>query len=110
MSEQPVIAVKGLIKRYGEVEAVRGIDLEVQPGEIFGFLGPNGAGKSTTINILCTLVKATGGSATVAGFDVDRQADAVRANIGLVWRAVMLHGQRAAPFSRCRRLAMPHRH
>jgi ABC-2 type transport system ATP-binding protein len=96
MSEQPVIAVKGLIKRYGEVEAVRGIDLEVQPGEIFGFLGPNGAGKSTTINILCTLVKATGGSATVAGFDVDRQADAVRANIGLVFQDPSLDQQLTA--------------
>ena len=96
MSEQPVIAVKGLTKRYGEVEAVRGIDLEVQPGEIFGFLGPNGAGKSTTINILCTLVKATGGSATVAGFDVDRQADAVRANIGLVFQDPSLDQQLTA--------------
>jgi ABC-2 type transport system ATP-binding protein len=96
MSEQPVIAVNGLTKRYGEVEAVRGIDLEVQPGEIFGFLGPNGAGKSTTINILCTLVKATGGSATVAGFDVDRQADAVRANIGLVFQDPSLDQQLTA--------------
>ncbi len=48
--------MRGLVKRYGEVEAVRGIDFEVRRGEIFGFLGPNGAGKSTTINMLCTLV------------------------------------------------------
>ncbi|TMF17156.1 MAG: ATP-binding cassette domain-containing protein, partial [Chloroflexi bacterium] len=58
---EAVISVDGLVKRYGEVEAVRGIDLEVQPGEIFGFLGPNGAGKSTTISILCTLVRLTSG-------------------------------------------------
>ena len=96
MSEQAVIAVKDLVKRYGEVEAVRGIDLEVRPGEIFGFLGPNGAGKSTTINILCTLVKATSGSAQVAGFDVGDQADAVRANIGLVFQDPSLDQQLTA--------------
>ncbi len=96
MSEQPVIAVKDLVKKYGEVEAVRGIDLEVRSGEIFGFLGPNGAGKSTTINILCTLVKATSGSAHVAGFDVDDQADAVRANIGLVFQDPSLDQQLTA--------------
>src|ERR1700726_3982501 len=54
---QPVISVRDLVKTYGKVEAVRGIDLEVGAGEIFGFLGPNGAGKSTTISILCTLVR-----------------------------------------------------
>ena len=65
MSE-PVVQVDGLVKRYGEVEAVRGIGFEVQPGETFGFLGPNGAGKSTTIKILCTLASPTSGSARVA--------------------------------------------
>jgi len=84
------ISVRGLAKRYGDVEAVRGIDFEVAPGEIFGFLGPNGAGKSTTIAMLCTLVKPTGGSATVAGFDVDRDRDAVRRNIGLVFQDTTL--------------------
>ena len=82
--------MRGLAKRYGEIEAVRGIDFEVAPGEIFGFLGPNGAGKSTTISMLCTLVKPTGGSATVAGFDVDTQRDAVRRNIGLVFQDTTL--------------------
>jgi len=72
------ISVHGLTKRYGEVEAVRGIDFDVAAGEIFGFLGPNGAGKSTTISMLCTLVKPTSGTATVAGFDVNTQRDAVR--------------------------------
>ncbi|MSR22425.1 MAG: ATP-binding cassette domain-containing protein [Gemmatimonadetes bacterium] len=66
-SHEAVIAVKGLTKRFGTIEALCGIDLEVRPGEIFGFLGPNGAGKSTTIGILCTLLRATSGSATVAG-------------------------------------------
>jgi ABC-2 type transport system ATP-binding protein len=84
------ISVHGLSKSYGEIEAVRGIDFEVAPGEIFGFLGPNGAGKSTTISMLCTLVKPTGGSATVAGFDVNTQRDAVRRNIGLVFQDTTL--------------------
>ncbi len=84
------ISVRGLTKRYGDLEAVCGIDFDVAPGEIFGFLGPNGAGKSTTISMLCTLVKPTGGSATVAGFDVNRERDAVRRNIGLVFQDTTL--------------------
>ncbi len=83
---EPVITVSGLVKRYGTVEAVRGIDLSVSRGEIFGFLGPNGAGKSTTISVLCTLLKPTAGTATVAGLDVNRDPDGVRARIGLVFQ------------------------
>ncbi len=82
----PAVDVHALVKTYGDVRAVRGIDLQVEPGEIFGFLGPNGAGKSTTIKILCTLVEATSGSARVAGFDVARQRDEVRRAIGLVFQ------------------------
>ena len=89
---RPVIEVSGLTKRYGEVEAVRGIDLAVYPGETFGFLGPNGAGKTTTIKILCTLANATSGRATVAGFDTARQRDSVRRNIGLVFQDTTLDG------------------
>ena len=74
------------VKKIGDVEAVKGIDLEVRRGEIFGFLGPNGAGKSTTINILCTLLRPTAGTATVAGFDVYERPDQVRAHIGLVFQ------------------------
>jgi ABC-2 type transport system ATP-binding protein len=80
------IAMRGLVKRYKQVEAVAGIDLDVRPGETFGFLGPNGAGKSTTIKILCTLAEATAGTATVAGFDVARERDQVRRHIGLVFQ------------------------
>ena len=87
---EPVIGVKDLVKRYGEVEAVRGIGFEVQPGETFGFLGPNGAGKSTTINILCTLADPTSGTARVAGYDVKKQRDTVRRNIGLVFQDTTL--------------------
>ncbi|HEV7452708.1 MAG TPA: ATP-binding cassette domain-containing protein [Pseudonocardiaceae bacterium] len=82
----PAVHVRGLVKRYSAVEAVRGLDLDVAPGETFGFLGPNGAGKSTTIKILCTLVKATSGTARVAGWDVATERDAVRRHIGLVFQ------------------------
>jgi ABC-2 type transport system ATP-binding protein len=82
--------VRGLRKSYGELEAVRGVDFDVAPGETFGFLGPNGAGKSTTIKILCTLARATGGSASVAGFDVATQRDDVRRHIGLVFQDLTL--------------------
>lgn len=88
-----VITAEKLVKRFGQLEAVKGIDLEVRTGEIFGFLGPNGAGKSTTINILCTLLKATSGRATVAGIDVSRDPDAVRARIGLVFQDPSLDAQ-----------------
>jgi len=86
----PAVSVSGLVRRYGEVEAVRGIDLSIDPDETFGFLGPNGAGKSTTINILCTLIKPTAGSARVAGHDVVRERDEVRRNIGLVFQDTTL--------------------
>ena len=85
MSE-PAVLVDGLVKRYGEVEAVRGIGFEVAPGETFGFLGPNGAGKSTTNKILCTLAAPTSGTARVAGYDVVKNRDTVRRNIGLVFQ------------------------
>src|SRR5579875_724092 len=84
------VTARQLTKRYGPVEAVRGIDLDVMSGETFGFLGPNGAGKSTTISMLCTLVNPTGGRATVAGFDVVAQRDDVRRNIGLVFQDTTL--------------------
>jgi ABC-2 type transport system ATP-binding protein len=88
----PAVSVHDLVKRYDEVEAVRGIDLAVATGETFGFLGPNGAGKSTTINMLCTLVRPSGGSARVAGHDVVSERDAVRRNIGLVFQDTTLDG------------------
>jgi ABC-2 type transport system ATP-binding protein len=86
------VSVKRLVKRYGEIEAVRGIEFGVARSETFGFLGPNGAGKSTTINILCTLVRPTAGSALVAGHDVMRERDEVRRNIGLVFQDTTLDG------------------
>ena len=90
------VAVRGLVKRYDEVEAVRGVEFDVHAGETFGFLGPNGAGKSTTINMLCTLVRPTAGSALVAGHDVVRERDQVRRNIGLVFQDTTLDGYMTA--------------
>ncbi|CAA9519039.1 MAG: Efflux ABC transporter, ATP-binding protein [uncultured Solirubrobacteraceae bacterium] len=83
MSGSNGIVVSGLRREFrGGIKAVQGIDLEVAPGEIYGFLGPNGAGKSTTVLMLTTLLPPTGGSATVAGFDVAGQGAQVRRVIG----------------------------
>src|SRR6266852_3699787 len=70
--------------RRGLVYAVDSVSFEARPGEIFGLLGPNGAGKTTTMRILCTVLRPTGGSATIAGFDVARQASQVRQHIGFM--------------------------
>jgi ABC-2 type transport system ATP-binding protein len=77
------ITVNGLVREFkGGIRAVDGIELEVRPGEIYGFLGPNGAGKSTTVHVLTTLLPPTAGSARVAGFDVATQGPDVRRRIG----------------------------
>ncbi len=77
------IGVEGLVRRFkGDILAVDGIDLEVRPGEIYGFLGPNGAGKSTTVHMLTTLLPPTAGRAVVAGFDVATHGPDVRRRIG----------------------------
>ena len=78
------IVAEGLEKRYKDVQALAGVSLSVQAGEVFGLLGPNGAGKSTTVRILATLTRPDAGRAEVAGHDVVRQAGAVRRAIGYV--------------------------
>jgi ABC-2 type transport system ATP-binding protein len=84
MTEREIaVRAEGLVKHYGEVEAVRGVDLRVERGEVFGFLGPNGAGKSTTVRMLTTLLSITAGTAEVAGVDVARDPDAARHKIGV---------------------------
>ncbi|WP_222264637.1 ATP-binding cassette domain-containing protein [Modestobacter marinus] len=94
------IDVRGLRKTYkggdAAVEAVRGIDLQVETGQTYGFLGPNGAGKSTTIEMLCTIRNPTAGTARVAGFDVVRERDQVRRRIGLVFQQQTLDQQLTA--------------
>ena len=79
----PEIHAQSLKRSFGTTLAVDGVDLSVARGEIYGFLGPNGAGKSTVTRVLCTLISPTGGSARVAGFDVETQADKVRLRIGV---------------------------
>ncbi len=83
MSGQEAVRAQGLRKSYGSVEALRGIDLSVPQGTVLGLLGPNGAGKTTAVRILTTLLPPDGGTASVAGLDVEKDATKLRAQIGL---------------------------
>jgi len=82
MSEETALMIQGLTKSYGKVRALRGIDLEVRRGEIFGYLGPNGAGKTTTIRCLLDLIRPDGGAVRVLGRDPQTDSVAVRARTG----------------------------
>jgi ABC-2 type transport system ATP-binding protein len=82
-AREQAISIKNLVKRYDDVTAIDGLSFDVEEGEIFGLLGPNGAGKSTTINILSGLLEPTSGSATVLGFDVQREPGKVKERIGV---------------------------
>jgi len=90
MGQELVIRVRGLRKSYGELEAVRGIDLEVHGGEVFGLLGPNGAGKTSTVEILEGLRPRSVGEVTVLGFDPERQKQALKDRIGVCLQATNL--------------------
>src|SRR5262245_38291622 len=85
-----VIVAEDLSKNFGAVQAVKDVSFTVAEGELFGFLGPNGAVKTTTINMLCTLLKPSGGSARVSGFDVAKEQSGVRRSIGLVFQETTL--------------------
>jgi ABC-2 type transport system ATP-binding protein len=87
----PVIHVRGLIKRYGEVRAVDGIDFDVAPGEVFGLLGPNGAGKTTTVEILEGLRVPDEGQVTVLGVDVSKGSDSLKPRIGISLQTAALY-------------------
>jgi ABC-2 type transport system ATP-binding protein len=80
----PPLRIRGLVKDYGSVHAVRGIDLEVRSGEIFGFVGPNGAGKSTTIRCILDLLRPTAGQVEVFGLDPRRHGVALRERVGYI--------------------------
>jgi ABC-2 type transport system ATP-binding protein len=81
-----IIKTNALTKSYGKIQAVRSIDLNIEKGEIFGLLGPNGAGKTTTIGMLCTIVRPTSGSASIAGCDVIVEPAQVRRKVGIVFQ------------------------
>ncbi|MFP5263158.1 MAG: ABC transporter ATP-binding protein [Blastocatellia bacterium] len=85
------IEINGLTKRFGDFTAVNGVSFSVENGEIFGFLGPNGSGKSTIIRMLCGLITPTAGTASVAGFDVLKQTDDIRRNIGYMSQQFSLY-------------------
>jgi ABC-2 type transport system ATP-binding protein len=91
-----IIEVHDLWKRYGAVEAVRGVSFDVSPGEVFGFLGPNGAGKTTTIRILATLLAPSSGRVILNGYDVMRQPTEVRRSIGIVFQDPSLDNRLSA--------------
>jgi ABC-2 type transport system ATP-binding protein len=91
VATEPVIRVRGLVKRYGDVKAVDGIDFDVAAGEVFGLLGPNGAGKTTTVEILEGLRAPDGGQATVLGVDVAVGADSLKPRIGVSLQTAALY-------------------
>src|SRR5574337_1161224 len=86
----PIITVNNLSKQFKSLKAVDDISFSVEEGEVFGFLGPNGAGKTTTINILCTLLSPTSGTAEIAGYDCVTSPDRVRSAIGLIFQDTTL--------------------
>jgi ABC-2 type transport system ATP-binding protein len=88
---QNIIEAKGLVKQYGNVEAVKSLSFAIRRGEIFGLLGPNGAGKTTTISMLCCLTEPTKGTALVAGHDIVRASKEVKRRIGLVPQDLALY-------------------
>ena len=91
MDNHKTVVVKNLERRFGDFMAVNRINFEVNKGEIFGFLGPNGAGKSTTIRMLCGILSPTGGSGTVAGFDILTEAEKIKAHIGYMSQRFSLY-------------------
>src|SRR5438876_9478303 len=91
-----VLSTRLLTKRYGSLTAVEDLDLEIAPGELFGFLGPNGAGKTTTIKMLVGLLRPTSGSARVAGIDIAAEPERAKAKIGYVPDAATLYDKLSA--------------
>lgn len=83
---EPIIQVKGLKKYFGEIKAVKGINFQVEKGELFGFLGVNGAGKSTTINMLCTVLRPTDGQVQICGKELGKDDEEIRKKIGVVYQ------------------------
>src|SRR5690242_21662381 len=92
----PILQVENLVKRYGDVQAVRGVSFAVEEGEVFGLLGPNGAGKTTTVEILEGLRTLDSGRVSVCGLDPQREPDALKQEIGAALQATALQIGRAS--------------
>ena len=90
---EPIIHTQGLTRDFGDTHAVDALDLAIQPGTLFGLVGPDGAGKTTTLRLLAGLLKVTSGSATVAGYDLATQAEAIKPHIGYMAQQFSLYGQ-----------------
>ncbi len=88
--QEEIVSVRGLKKRYGDVQALGGVSFTVRRGSLFSFLGVNGAGKSTAINILCSILQKDGGAVSVCGFDLDTQAEEIKKRVGVVFQATVL--------------------
>ena len=88
----PILSTSDLTRTFGDMTAVDQLNLDIAPGEVFGLLGPNGAGKSTTLKMLTTLLPPSAGTATIAGFDIERQQAQVRRVIGYVPQALSADG------------------
>ena len=105
------VTLTNISKRYGSVEALRGVSLSVAPGELFGIIGPDGAGKTSLFRILTTLLLADGGSASVCGLDVVKDYKAIRRRVGVYARTLLplsgLDGRGESQFLRHR---LPHHH
>lgn len=96
MPDEPIIAIKGLRKEFGDFVAVDDISFSVAEGEIFGFIGPNGSGKSTTIRMLLGLLTPTGGGGSVLGYDIARDSEAIRRRIGYMAQRFSLYDELTA--------------
>ena len=90
---EPIIHTQALTRDFGDTHAVDALDLAIQPGTLFGLVGPDGAGKTTTLRLLAGLLKVTSGSATVAGYDLATQAEAIKPHIGYMAQQFSLYGQ-----------------
>src|SRR5882757_4028257 len=93
---EPVIRVENLVKRYGDVEAVRGVSFSVAEGEIFGLLGPNGAGKTTLLSIVACLLEPTAGEARIFGRPANRSDLSLRRDLGIVPQELAVYGELTA--------------
>jgi len=93
---QTILRAEGLTKRFGDLVAVDGLDLDVREGEVFGFLGPNGAGKTTTLRLLCALIAPTAGTAEIAGLRLGRDDEGIRSLVGILTEQPGLYERQSA--------------